>query len=252
MTVYFGPVSSLTGTQPAEEQQYLPPVEPGYEIPVPAQTSHNFTPFVDFGTPGGTGIEPPKPVIPPTPPTPVTPTIDFFNDNVGLRQGSFQSGDHTDDARPTLFGRGTPGATLQLNYYTDEAWAFHEVVVDSDGIWTFTPPRDLLVDEWTFAIREKGESAWANEFVINYTGQDEKGATNEVVSDSSSSAGALPEAALLLAESDRDLLVDSAEISPATLDVSGLDDAVIVSPAGITAVIEPTPFFITDEQHFIN
>ncbi len=169
MAVFFGPIGSARGVETLPVMDTSPVTPPTF----PELGRSLFQPMVDFGIPGGTGIQPPKPVVPVTPPKHVDPTIDFFNDNVGASQGSNSSGAQTDDAQPQIFGRGTPGATLQVQYYTGDAYAIHDVIVNAEGIWTFTPPLDLLVDQWTFQVREWQQSDWSEEFIIKYTGQDE-------------------------------------------------------------------------------
>ncbi|EIM17077.1 Ig-like domain-containing protein [Pseudomonas chlororaphis] len=67
---------------------------------------------------------------------PNKPVIEEVIDDIGSITGPIDSGDVTDDNKPTLSGSGEPGDTVTI---IDNGNAIGEVVVDEKGEWTFTP-----------------------------------------------------------------------------------------------------------------
>jgi len=71
---------------------------------------------------------------------PDTPRIDALIDDAGQRTGPIAPGGVTDDARPDVLGRGTPGDTITVY---DNGRQLGDVRVGANGKWRFTPGDDL-------------------------------------------------------------------------------------------------------------
>jgi len=90
---------------------------------------------------------------------PEKPSIDQVLDDVGAVKGALKSGDTTDDNKPTLIGKGEPGATLKVY---DGGKLLGSVPVDSNGNWTFTPNTALADGAHKFtaiAVDSSGNSS---------------------------------------------------------------------------------------------
>ena len=83
-----------------------------------------------------------------TPELSVSPTIDGIYDDVGVKTGNLNSGDSTDDTRPTLSGTAPANSVIAIY---DNGQKLGEVTADGEGHWTFTPASDLAEGEHTFA-----------------------------------------------------------------------------------------------------
>ncbi|WP_333855474.1 Ig-like domain-containing protein, partial [Leclercia sp.] len=79
---------------------------------------------------------------------PLAPVLLTAVDDVGTVTGTLNSGDVTNDARPTLTGSGEVGATIHI--IVDER-EIGTAVVNAAGSWTFTP--ETALDEGTRSIR---------------------------------------------------------------------------------------------------
>ncbi|QFZ86286.1 hypothetical protein GFK26_27760 [Variovorax paradoxus] len=80
---------------------------------------------------------------------PSKPAIDAVSDNVGAIQGPIINGGITDDATPTLSGKGEPGTTVHVY---DNGSPLGTADVDSQGNWSFTPAPPLAVGEHSFVV----------------------------------------------------------------------------------------------------
>lgn len=78
---------------------------------------------------------------------PVAPTIDGVTDNAGATQGPVAPNGSTDDATPTLTGKGEPGSTVTVR---DGTTPLGTAVVDGAGNWSFTPNTPLADGSHTF------------------------------------------------------------------------------------------------------
>ncbi|QIE88149.1 Ig-like domain repeat protein [Pseudomonas nitroreducens] len=81
---------------------------------------------------------PPKPVIGPDG------TLDMVYDNVEPKVGPLNSGDSTNDTRPTFSGNGEPNQTITLY---DGGKKIAEAVVGQDGKWSYEAPQDKPLSE---------------------------------------------------------------------------------------------------------
>ena len=79
---------------------------------------------------------------------PLAPILLTAVDDVGTTTNTLNSGDVTDDARPTFTGSGEVGATIHI--LVDEV-EIGTAVVNASGSWTFTP--ETALDEGTRSIR---------------------------------------------------------------------------------------------------
>lgn len=71
---------------------------------------------------------------------PSTPAIVTVTDDVAPNTGGLINGQATNDPRPTLSGTGEAGATITI---LDNGTAIGTAIVNSSGIWTFTPTGNL-------------------------------------------------------------------------------------------------------------
>ncbi|BEV07812.1 retention module-containing protein [Methylophilus sp. DW102] len=72
---------------------------------------------------------------------PNKPTIDSVFDDVGAVTGNVSNGGFTDDAKPTISGKGEPGSTITVY---DGKNAIGTTVVKADGTWSLEPSSPLL------------------------------------------------------------------------------------------------------------
>ncbi|SDH95422.1 hypothetical protein SAMN05216189_100194 [Pseudomonas delhiensis] len=92
--------------------------------------------------------------------------IDDVQDNVGAIQGSIGSGQHTDDATPTLSGRGEPGNIVHIY---DNGNLLDSVLVGPNGKWQLTPAKPLAEGKHSFTVTTEdgtGESAPSAPYVV--------------------------------------------------------------------------------------
>ncbi|MBK5143694.1 Ig-like domain repeat protein [Budviciaceae bacterium BWR-B9] len=86
---------------------------------------------------------------------PDAPTIESAQDDVGVIQGSLNSGDSTGDFTPTLSGKAEAGSVVNV-YGTaiplEGTALLGSVVVDSEGKWSFTPAFELAEGEYKFTV----------------------------------------------------------------------------------------------------
>ena len=73
------------------------------------------------------------------------PEIDGIWDDVGQAQGPVHSGDTTDDARPTIFGKADADSTVVI---MNDGQPIGSVTADGKGNWSFTPTADLTDGEY--------------------------------------------------------------------------------------------------------
>ncbi|WP_447778697.1 Ig-like domain-containing protein [Variovorax boronicumulans] len=73
-------------------------------------------------------------------------------DDVGTITGSVPPGGATDDPRPEFNGQGAPGSTIIVQ---DKGVEIGTVVVNDNGQWTFTPPKDLGEGDHSITIIER-------------------------------------------------------------------------------------------------
>ena len=88
---------------------------------------------------------------------PLAPVLNTVVDDVGTVTGTLDSGDVTNDARPTFTGSGEVGATIRI--IVDEL-EIGTAVVNASGSWTFTPETALA--EGTRSIRFTATDAAGN------------------------------------------------------------------------------------------
>jgi len=79
---------------------------------------------------------------------PSAPVLDTVVDDVGTVTGTLDSGDVTNDARPTFTGSGEVGATIRILVDDQEIGT---AVVNASGSWTFTP--ETALEEGSRSIR---------------------------------------------------------------------------------------------------
>ncbi|MDH6150915.1 hypothetical protein OKW46_004840 [Paraburkholderia sp. WSM4179] len=137
--------------------------------------------------PAGNESEPSDPwtvIVDTTPPG--KPSIVEVIDDVGAIQGPINNGDTTDDARPTLVGKGEPGKIVIITIDGNVAGA---VFVDNNGDWTYTPHvladgshefrahypdsvegTDNLSDPWTVIVETAAPDAPSVDKVIDDVG----------------------------------------------------------------------------------
>ncbi|MBT2372763.1 Ig-like domain-containing protein, partial [Pseudomonas fluorescens] len=89
------------------------------------------------------------------------PVIESAVDNIGADIGLIGNGAITDDARPTLLGRGEPNTTVSL--YVDGRYMV-SAVVDEDGSWSLLSPRALAPGEHVFTVG--GDGVMSDPFVL--------------------------------------------------------------------------------------
>jgi len=80
---------------------------------------------------------------------PATPTVLTVLDDVGPVIGEINSGDTTNDNRPTFNGTGEIGATITL---LNDGQPFGTAVVNAQGNWTFTPTAPLTEGTHTITV----------------------------------------------------------------------------------------------------
>ncbi|WP_322026024.1 Ig-like domain-containing protein [Burkholderia sp. BCC1977] len=85
---------------------------------------------------------------------PSRPTIDTVTDNVPPHTGVIENGGLTNDPRPTVSGRGDPGATIRLLVDGIEVGT---VVVGANGTWSFALTQPLHDGEYRLTARASNE-----------------------------------------------------------------------------------------------
>jgi hypothetical protein len=88
------------------------------------------------------------------------PSISSMVDDVGSIKGPIANGGRTDDAKPTLNGKGTPGNTIEI---WDGKTKVGEAKVDEKGNWTFTPVNSLSAGEHALTSIERDQSGKTSE-----------------------------------------------------------------------------------------
>ncbi|WP_235503408.1 Ig-like domain-containing protein, partial [Trabulsiella odontotermitis] len=76
-------------------------------------------------------------------------------DNTGPKTGPLDSGDVTDETKPTFNGEGTPGNVIIIK---DNDEVIGSTIVDDDGKWTFTPTDDLDEGEHELEVSEQDKA----------------------------------------------------------------------------------------------
>ncbi len=113
------------------------------------------------------------------------PFIDNVNDDIGSIKGEIANGSRTDDTKPTLNGRGTPGNVIEI---WDGSTKVGETTINSKGQWSYTPSTPLKAGEHTLSSRERdsagkvGQSSDPWKFIIDLTAP-AKGVIGEVLDD---------------------------------------------------------------------
>ncbi|WP_341886823.1 Ig-like domain-containing protein [Variovorax sp. YR752] len=97
---------------------------------------------------------------------PSKPAIDAISDDVGSIKGPIANGGITDDATPTLSGKGEPGTTMQV---FDNGVLLDTVDVDSKGDWSFTPAPPLAIGEHNFSVVNEDKAGNPSEHSEAYT-----------------------------------------------------------------------------------
>ncbi|PBI92173.1 HYR domain protein [Variovorax boronicumulans] len=127
------------------------------------------------GSDGDTAPSLPPVMPPPDVRPPGKPGFDGIGgayDDVGPIQGQIQPGGQTDDTRPDFFGTGTPGNTITMY---DNGKEIGKTLVDGNGAWHFTPPKDLSEGNHSITITEsdpagrEGEPSDPFEFAVDTT-----------------------------------------------------------------------------------
>jgi hypothetical protein len=79
----------------------------------------------------------------------ITPTVTvlYAEDDVAPKTDALNSGERTDDDRPTLHGRGTPNGIVTIH---TENGVLGSTMVNAQGEWSFTPDTDLPPDTYRF------------------------------------------------------------------------------------------------------
>ncbi|XXN62707.1 Ig-like domain-containing protein [Enterobacter ludwigii] len=79
------------------------------------------------------------------------PTIDYVWDDVG-KTGQIVNNDKTNDSSPTLHGSAEANSMVTISYARDgyPSEGSHDVLTDSSGHWTWTPPLVLVDSNWKF------------------------------------------------------------------------------------------------------
>jgi len=85
---------------------------------------------------------------------PSRPTIDAVTDNVPPHTGVIEKGGLTNDPRPTVSGRGTPGSTIHLLVDGVEVGT---VIVGANGAWSFALTQPLHDGEYRLTARASNE-----------------------------------------------------------------------------------------------
>ncbi len=80
---------------------------------------------------------------------PLAPTISNATDDVPANVGTIDSGQLTNDVRPTLNGIGEPNATITVY---DNGLKMGTATVNDTGTWSFTPPADLTSESHDFTV----------------------------------------------------------------------------------------------------
>ncbi|WP_262264665.1 Ig-like domain-containing protein [Pantoea dispersa] len=99
------------------------------------------------------------------------PEITHASDNVGAVQGNIKSGGITDDKTPTLHGKGTAGAVIQVMYCwsgTSNWIVAGSAVVDANGNWQFTSP-DLKADGSVYFVARSVNGAKVSDWTDYFT-----------------------------------------------------------------------------------
>ena len=118
------------------------------------------------------------------------PFIDNVNDDIGSIKGEIANGGRTDDTKPTLNGRGTPGNVIEI---WDGATKIGETTINNQGQWSYTPSTALKAGEHTLTTKERdgagkqGESSEPWKFTIDLTAP-AKGIVGEVLDDTETPA----------------------------------------------------------------
>nr|WP_218889012.1 Ig-like domain-containing protein [Enterobacter sp. Sphag71] len=100
--------------------------------------------------------------------------IESAYDDFGLDQGPLADGAITDDATPTLRGRGEANGNVIIRYMLEGGSAASVVVnADSAGNWRWTPGAELATGVWSFDVQAQGRSSWSNGFKLEITGSGE-------------------------------------------------------------------------------
>ncbi|GER17706.1 Ig-like domain-containing protein [Variovorax boronicumulans] len=127
------------------------------------------------GSDGDTAPSLPPVLPPPDVRPPGKPGFDGIGgayDDVGPIKGQIQPGGQTDDTRPDFFGTGTPGNTITMY---DNGKEIGKTLVDGNGAWHFTPPKDLSEGNHSITITEsdpagrEGEPSDPFEFAVDTT-----------------------------------------------------------------------------------
>lgn len=92
------------------------------------------------------------------------PEIHTVYDDAGYHAGHIANGSKTDDARPTLSGKGTPGETVTL---LANGIQVANTIVDAQGNWTMEPYRDLDPGSYSLVVDSNGKKStpWKIEVV---------------------------------------------------------------------------------------
>jgi hypothetical protein len=88
------------------------------------------------------------------------PSINSMIDDVGSITGPIANGGRTDDAKPTLNGKGTPGNTIEI---WDGKTKVGEAKVNEKGEWTFTPSNSLSAGEHSLTSIERDQNGKTSE-----------------------------------------------------------------------------------------
>lgn len=100
--------------------------------------------------------------------------IESAYDDFGQDQGPLANGAITDDATPSLRGRGEANGNVIIRYMLEGGSAASVVVnADSAGNWRWTPAAELQTGVWTFDVQAQGRSSWSNAFKLEITGSGE-------------------------------------------------------------------------------
>ncbi|MBK4770191.1 MAG: hypothetical protein FT726_11055 [Pantoea sp. Morm] len=84
------------------------------------------------------------------------PEIHAVYDDAGYHAGNVANGSKTDDARPTLSGKGIPGETVTL---LANGIQVANTLVDAHGNWTMEPYRDLDPGSYSLVVDSNGKKS---------------------------------------------------------------------------------------------
>ncbi|AYT05178.1 BapA/Bap/LapF family large adhesin [Salmonella enterica] len=124
-----------------------------WTFPVPrnlSEGSHNLT--VSATDPAGntSAVSAPWTIVVDITPPAIPVLTSVVDDQPGIT-GNLVSGQLTNDATPTLNGRGEAGATINV-YLDGNPASIGTTTVNSDGTWSFTPQTPLANDSHTFTL----------------------------------------------------------------------------------------------------